>query len=371
MQRVSGTLAGMDPSLLLSRTVLQAPMAGGPSTPELAAAVSGAGGLGFLAGGYRTVDELRSDIRRTRSLTPAPFGVNLFVPTVATADPEALRSYLERLRPEADRLGVGWDVGQAMSTGSRSPSVGGGDGTDSWDGKVDMLLSEGVDLASFTFGPPSPSLVQRFHDSGATVVATVTTVDEAVRAQVSGADALCVQAVEAGGHQGSFIEPDRCRTEPLPALLTAVRQATSVPLIAAGGLPAEAAAVREALDRGASAVSLGTAFLLTPECGAHAAYKAALTSGRFASTRPTRAFSGRWARALENRFVIDHSPVAPTGYPVLNRLTAPLRRAAADRSDWESMALWAGTGFRSAQAVPAAAVTATLLSQLGHRTSAG
>src|SRR5262245_21325141 len=152
----------------LREPVVLAPMAGGPSTPDLAAAVSAAGGLGFLAGGYLPPDALRSQIHAGRARTPAPFGVNLFVPDSSPVDERAIAAYAERLRPEAARLGV--DPG--------TPS--GGD--DHWLDKVGLLLSERVPVVSFVFGLPPGEVIDALHTAGVTVLVTVTTPEEARRA---------------------------------------------------------------------------------------------------------------------------------------------------------------------------------------------
>ncbi|MGH3239165.1 MAG: nitronate monooxygenase, partial [Spirillospora sp.] len=199
--------------------IVQAPMAGGPSTPALAAAVSDAGGLGFLAAGYRTVEAVRAEIAATRELTTRPFGVNVFMPSLDEIDPAAVAAYRDRLVPEAERLGVSLGVPAARD--------------DAYEAKVADLLSDPPAFVSFTFGRPSPGVVRAFQDRGAVVIVTVTTVDEA--RSVSAADALCVQGAEAGGHRGSFANTSDDPV-PLRALLRDVRAATPLPLIAAGGL---------------------------------------------------------------------------------------------------------------------------------------
>jgi len=166
-------------------------MAGGPSTPALTAAVAGAGGYGFLAAGYRSPDDLRGLISTTRSLTGAPFGVNIFCPSVP-ADPGPVRAYARTLLPESDRLGVAlgepaWD-------------------DDGYHSKVEIVASAGVDLVSFTFGCPTADAIDGLHSAGCRVAVTVTSVGEAAVAERAGADLLAVQGTEAGGHQGSFLD---------------------------------------------------------------------------------------------------------------------------------------------------------------------
>jgi NAD(P)H-dependent flavin oxidoreductase YrpB (nitropropane dioxygenase family) len=342
---------------LFEHPIVQAPMAGGASTPALAAAVSNAGGLGFLAAGYKSAAQMRREIDQTRELTHRPFGVNLFVSSGDPVDTAAVAAYRERLVPEADRLGVA--LGEPVG------------GDDDWAAKVADLLADPPAVVSFTFGSPGDDLVAAFRDRGTLVVVTVTSVAEAEAA--SAADVLCVQGPEAGAHQGSFANTARLSgsgasaepgggefAEGLRALLRAVREVTDQPLIAAGGL-GHAGHVAEVLALGAGAAQLGTAFLRSSESGAPGVHKAALADPRFTTTALTRAFSGRPARGLVNRFMTAHSAHAPAAYPHVHNLTSPLRRAAARQGDAGGMALWAGTSFRLASDAPAADILARLI----------
>ncbi|MFI0366312.1 nitronate monooxygenase [Actinomadura sp. 1N219] len=315
--------------------VVQAPMAGGPSTPALAAAVSDAGGLGFLAAGYKSVEAMRADIAATRELTSRPFGMNVFMPSLDEIDPAAVTAYRDRLVPEGQRLGV--------SPGTPSAR------DDAYEAKVADLLADPPGFVSFTFGCPSADVIGAFQARGAVVIVTVTTVEEAREA--SAADALCVQGAEAGGHRGSF---GNTSDDPVPlrTLLRDVRAVTAQPLIAAGGL-ASAADVAEVLALGAAAAQLGTVFVRCPESGASAVHKAALADPRFTSTAMTRAFSGRPARGLVNRFLTEHSAHAPAAYPDVHFVTSPLRKASAAQGDPDGVNLWAGESFRDAEEIPA------------------
>jgi nitronate monooxygenase len=338
--------------------VVGAPMAGGPSTPELVAAVCDAGGLGFLAAGYLTATELAGQIADVWSRTERAFGVNLFVPQgvnsyaagpglLAGADrARAVAAYRDGLQDEARRLGI--ELPEPRP-----------DDTDDWDRKLDLVLSERVPVVSFTFGLPSSGVFGELRRAGIETLVTVSDVDEAEAALAGGADGLCVQGRDAGGHRGT-LDPGK---EPCDAdvvdLVGQVRARTHVPLVAAGGLgtPERAARARGA---GADAVQVGTALLLTPEAGTSLAYRRALSDDRFAESVVTRAFSGRWARALDTEFIRAHGASAPAAYPELHHVTSALRRAASRADDPDRMALWAGTGWRSAQPVPAAVVVAEL-----------
>ncbi|MEU9017404.1 nitronate monooxygenase [Actinomadura sp. NPDC048394] len=336
----------MTASWLPDLPIVQAPMAGGPSTPELAAAVSDAGGLGFLGAGYKTAGAMRADIDRARALTSRPFGVNLFMPSHDDIDPAAVAAYRDALAPEARRLGV--DPGTPAAR------------DDAYDAKIADLLSAPPAVVSFTFGCPDGAVIRAFQERGVTVVVTVTTAEEARLA--SAADALCAQGTEAGGHRGSFTNTFDGALS-LRDLLRDVLAITDRPVIAAGGLgtPDDVAGI---LSLGAVAAQLGTAFLRCPESGASALHKAALADPRFTSTAMTRAFSGRPARGLVNRFLTEHSAGAPAAYPDVHYVTSPLRKAAAAQGDPDIVNLWAGTAFRAAAESPAADLVGHLASRL-------
>jgi nitronate monooxygenase len=314
----------------LERPVLQAPMAGGPSTPELTSAVSSGGGLGFLAAGYKTAVQVENEISRTRELTSAPFGVNLFVPQNSFADPAELRDYAAELAVDARRYGV--EVGNPKFD------------DDDWDNKLDVVQRLAPAVVSFTFDIPDASVVKRMHESGISVLMTVTTVAEAVAAAEAGADALCVQGPEAGGHRGVFRATAPIDEIPLGTLLERVLKAVQLPVVAAGGI-ATGSDAAHVLEIGAVAVQAGTAFLRAPEAGTRQVHRAALSSPEFRTTRVTRAFSGRYARGLYNAFMKDHDESAPAGYPEVHHMTTPIRAAAVKAGDPHGVNLWAGTGY--------------------------
>jgi nitronate monooxygenase len=305
-------------------------MAGGPSTPELAASVSAGGGLGFLAAGYKSAAQVESEISRTRNLTSAPFGVNLFVPQVSFADPARMSDYAVELAGDARRYGV--DVG--------SPTFD----ADDWDNKLDVVQRLAPAVVSFAFGAPEASVIKRMHAAGISVLISVTTAAEAVEAAQAGCDALIVQGPEAGGHRGTFLATAPIDETPLPALLEQVLKAVELPVIAAGGIVTAADTAR-VLAKGAVAVQAGTAFLRAVEAGTRAIHRAALSSPEFTTTQVSRAFTGRYARGLYNAFMKDHDPSAPAGYPEVHHMTAPIRAAAAKAGDPHRVHLWAGTGY--------------------------
>lgn len=323
--------------------VLGAPMAGGPGTPQLAAAVSSAGGLGFLPGGYLSAPQLAANIAAARSSTSGPLGVNLFVPQAGVADPVELDRYRAALGELAGRYGV-------------EPGAARWD-DDGWDAKVELLLDVRPEVVSFTFALPDPAVTARVRAAGIATAMTVTTVEEARAA--TGFDTLVVQGPEAGGHRGTHDPAVEPSTQPLAELLAAVIAAVDVPVVAAGGLT-DPSAVAVAMRAGASAVQVGTALLLADEAGTNPVHRAALCGPWFTRTVVTRSFSGRYARGLENGFTRHFDPLAPLGYPEVHHLTSPVRRAAVAAGDPHGTNLWAGTGFRGARGLPAAAIVSGL-----------
>ena len=311
-------------------------MAGGPSTPALAAAVSAVGGLGFLAAGYKSPEELRAEIARTRELTSTPFGVNLFVLAETPVDHARLTAYAQAIQPEAHRHLVA--VGEPRFD------------DDSLDAKLEVVCRERPPITSFTFGCPAPEVVQRLHERDIAVWVTVTEVEEALLAARAGADALIVQGVEAGGHRGSFEDADGCGEIGLLPLLRLVARASELPLIASGGI-ADGAAVAAVAAAGARAAQIGTAFMRCPEAATSDAHRDALS--RPSTTALTRAFSGRRARGIVNAFMRDHSTHAPPAYPHVLHLTAPLRAAARKAGDADAINLWAGQAHTLAEDRPA------------------
>jgi nitronate monooxygenase len=324
--------------------VVIAPMAGGVSTPALVTAAAQAGAVGFLAAGYKPAASVRAEIDAVAAATSAPFGVNVFVPGSRAADADALAAYIAELANDAQRLDSGlgapiWD-------------------DDDWSAKIDDLMARPVPIVSFTFGCPDAEIVADLHQGGSAVWVTVTNEHEAAVAADAGADRLVVQGSEAGAHRGTFSTDSPADGRGVLDLLAAIRLTTDLPLAAAGGIMS-AQDVRAALAAGAVAVQCGTAFLRSPESGAHPVHKETLADPRFDRTGVTRAFSGRPARGLVNDFMRAH-PRAPAAYPEINNATKPLRAAAAAAGDADRMSLWAGEGYRQATTRPVADVVKML-----------
>ena len=334
----------------LTIPVLAAPMAGGPTTPDLVIAAAHAGGLGFLAGGYKGAATLAEQITAVRS-AGVGYGVNLFAPNPVPVDGAAFREYAHTIADEGRHHEVNLlDI----------PIT---EDDDHWRDKIDLLLADPVPVVSFTFGIPAPSVIAALRAGGTLVAQTVTSADEARQAAEAGVDALAVQASAAGGHSGTLTPAHIPPAVPITELLARVREAVSLPLIAAGGL-ATPDAVAEVMGAGAAAVMVGTVLLRADEAATSAPFRAALADPARGETLVTRAFTGRPARALPNLFTDRYSDIAPAGYPAVHYLTSPMRKAAAAAGDPERINLWAGTGHRHATAEPAGAILTRLASLL-------
>ncbi|HLU58447.1 MAG TPA: nitronate monooxygenase [Pseudonocardia sp.] len=326
----------------LDSPIVLAPMAGGPTTPELVAAVSGAGGFGFVAGGYLDAHGLGAAVAAVRERTARPFGVNLFLPG------ERCDAGVERYR--ARLVAAGFDPGEPVWDDDAYPD------------KLALLLADPVPVVSFTFGCPDPDAVARLHAVGSEVLTTVTNPDEARQAAEAGVDGLVVQGFEAGGHRGVFdndpADPAGGPQYGLLALLRLVAAAVDLPLVAAGGI-VDGAGVAAVLAAGAVAAQLGTAFLACPEAGTKPAHRAALAASDGAPTAMTRAFTGRPARAIRNTFLDVHTAAAPAAYPQVHHTTRPIRA----HGDPATTNLWAGQAYPLARPLPAAELVATLLAE--------
>lgn len=314
----------------LGRPIVQAPMAGGISTPKLAAAVSDAGGLGFLAAGYREPEAVAAEVAELRAMTDRPFGLNIFAAGGEAADPAVVEEY-------AARIGVEGELGEPRHDDDHLAA------------KLALAAELAIPVVSFTFGAPTAAQIEDLHAAGCSVWVTVTTPAEAAVSLTAGADALVLQGFEAGGHRGSF---DDLAPEDL-GLLTLLRLVggiTDVPLIASGGL-FDGAGIAATLVAGATAAQLGTAFMLCPEAATSPAHRLAIESG--AETDVTRAFTGRRARGVVNRFMRTHESAAPSAYPEIHHLTSPLRAAAKAANNPDALHLWAGQSHARSRALPA------------------
>lgn len=329
----------------LAIPIIGAPMAGGPTTPALAAAVTDSGGLGFLAAGYLTAERLAEQFAAARAMTSGPLGVNLFVPQPCVAGVVELEAYRRALEPLARHFGV--------EPGRPRPD------DDAWQAKIEVVADIAPAAVSFTFGCPSGHLLEHLRSRGVLTMVTVTTRGEADQAVAAGAGALVVQGPEAGGHRSVFDPAGRPGDLALRELL-AQTATMPVPVVAAGGI-GDAEAARRALGGGAAAVQVGTALLLCDEAGTNPAHRRALNDPQFRDTVVTACYTGRYARSLANDFSARYDGVAPLGYPQVHQITGPIRSAALSAGDPHAMSLWAGTSWRGVRAGRTADVVAALL----------
>lgn len=342
----------MDLHQLFKFPIIQGPMAGGASTPELVAAVSNAGGLGSLAGSLLSPALLRDQVGIIRSLTEQAFILNFFVQDTPSPSPLQVAEAIELLRPAWESLG--W-------TELPIPAKWCESFRDQFEALIDLRPA----AASFTFGILDPTQIERLHSAGIFVIGTVTTVDEAVAWETAGADAVVASGIEAGGHRGTFLGPQEDATLPGKSLWPQVAKVVKIPVIAAGGIMT-GVDINEAKSHGAQAVQMGSAFILCDESGISPPYRQALTEAADSPTRLTRSFSGRYARGLENRFMRQMQDVESRfpAYPVQNALTTAIRAAAAAKGDTGLMSLWAGTEIRRARPMPVAKLMQTLVAEM-------
>jgi nitronate monooxygenase len=321
--------------------VIQAPMAGGADTPELVAAVGNAGGFGFIGAAYLTPAQIVDGAQLVRKLTARRFGINLFAPLPAPSEQD-LDAAIARLAPYHAELGLPPPTAPQLAA-------------DPFDAQLAAALDSGASAISFTFGLLPMAAVAAIKARGLPLIGTATTVAEAIALRDSGVDAIIAQGSEAGGHRGTFLGDFADAQVGTIALVPQVVDAVNVPVIASGGIM-DGRGIAAALVLGASAVQLGTAFLTCHEAGVAEAYKSALMQAGEDATRITRAFSGRPARGIVNRFMaeVDADGGDIPAFPIQNVLTRALRTAAARQGRAEFLSLWAGQGLRLARRQSAA-----------------
>jgi nitronate monooxygenase len=334
----------------LSIPVVLAPMGGGPSTPQLVAAVCNAGGLGSLAAAYSNAERIQQDIAAVRQFTARPFAVNLFSPQAQLPLNNKGNAVSEFLRPYHERLGL-----QAPQLPQKP--------IEDFDEQLDAVYKAAPPIVSFTFGLLPTKATDRLKAQKIYLMGTATTVEEARQLEEAAVDAVIAQGSEAGAHRGTFAGPAEEALIGTVALVPQVVDAVRVPVLASGGVM-DGRGIVAALALGASAVQMGTAFLACKEAGTSAAYREALLRGREDPTTLTRAFSGRMARGLSNEFIEkwNSSELKHLPYPWQNAFTQPMRRAAANAKQAGLLSLWAGQGLGLLRET----TTEPLMQQLGE-----
>jgi nitronate monooxygenase len=330
--------------------ILLAPMAGA-STPELAAAVSNAGGLGAFAAGILSPDAIHAGIARLRQLTSKPFSVNLFILAPLNPDPRQVARALELLAPIRDELGL--PPGEPLAKYSEDNQA-----------QFEAVLEERPALASFTFGILAEAQVAALQGRGILVMGTATTVAEAKAWDAVGADLICAQGSEAGAHRGTFLGDPESSLVGTMALVPQMADAVRVPVIAARGIM-DGRGIGASLILGAAGAQMGTAFLSCPESGIPAAWQEALMGARDDQTRVSRIYSGRHARGLVNEFMRKLTPFSGElpPYPIQNALTSPIRQAAGKQNRPEYLSLWAGQAVSMSRGLSAPELFAALVQE--------
>lgn len=354
---MTGTRNRLLDLLGIDRPIIQAPMAG-TSSPAMAAAVANAGGLGSLGVASGTAEAAGKAIAAMRERSNRPLNVNVFCHQPAKPDAAREAAWISRLKPEFDRLGA--TPPAALTEIYRSFVVD--------DEMLKILVAQRPKVVSFHFGVPSADRVRALKDAGIVLFASATSLAEARQGVATGVDAVVAQGYEAGGHRGVFDQDapdDRLGTMALTRIL--VRE-IGVPVIAAGGIM-DGAGIAAALQLGAAAAQLGTAFVGTPESLADEGYRAALFSDAAHHTTMTAAISGRPARCLANRFTALSADIAPAeiaAYPIAYDLGKALHAAAKAKAEFGYGAQWAGQGAPLARAMPAADLVGTLAAELNR-----
>lgn len=329
--------------------LIQAPMAG-VQDARLAIAVSNAGGLGSLPAAMLTLELLQKELQALRDGTDKPFNVNFFAHTPPTPDEVREARWRDRLGPYYAEFGI--DPAQIKAGPGRAPFTA---------EIADLVEPFKPPVVSFHFGLPSPELIARVKGWGSLVLGSATTVDEARWLDEHGADGVIAQGWEAGGHRGHFLSDDLTRQPGTMALLPQIVRAVKVPVIAAGGI-ADVRGIRAALALGASAVQLGTAFLLCEEATTSAPHRAALRDPANHHTAVTNLFTGRPARGIVNRYMREVGPLndAAPQFPLATSSIAPLRAKAEAQGSGDFSPLWSGQNFAAVREIGAAALVAEL-----------
>jgi len=332
--------------------VIQGPMGGGPSTPELVAAVSNAGGLGSLGAAYLKPDEITAAILRIKLLTSKPFAVNLFAGGYGTKTEPDPGPMLDVLGEIHEALGLPVPVFPQIPP-------------DPFAAQLEAVVDASPPIFSFTFGIPDSDAMARLKARRIVILGTATTVEEARMLAEAGVDAIVAQGAEAGAHRGTFAGSFEASMIPTFELVRGIRSGVPLPAIASGGIM-DGRDLAHALRLGASAAALGTAFLPCPECGAPEAHKQAILAARKDTTVITRAFSGRPARGLANTFInrLAGREDIILSFPRQNILTRAMRTAAAKLGESGFLSLWAGRGVARARSLPAGELVRRLVDEM-------
>lgn len=338
--------------LNISYPIIQAPMAGGPTTPELVSEISNYGGLGMIGAGYLDPSQVKEQIQAVKALTNSPFGINLFVIEPPDVSEQVIQKSYEELGYFREKL----HVTNSLPPLNKSLDL---------ENYVQIAIEEGVSVCSFTFGIPPRRMISRLQENGVFVIGTATTVKEAIAIQDAGMDAVVVQGSEAGGHRATFLSPEEDAMVGTMALVPQVVDNVRIPVIASGGIM-DGRGCAAAYMLGAEATQLGTVFLTTHESGAKHPHKKAIIEASEEDTVVTKAFSGKSARGIKNAFIgyMENKKDTIVPYPIQNSLTKAIRKEAGDQGNADYMSLWAGQGNRLNKVCSASEVMDEIVSRM-------
>jgi len=332
--------------------IIQAPMAGGATTPELIAAVSNAGGLGSLGAGYMSARDVRHAIKKIRTLTDKPFAVNLFIPGEYHSNDEQMQKACDRLEQACAELHLKVEP-------VKEPYA------QSFEEQINVILEEKVPVFSFTFGLLDPTWISTLKAQHTMLMGTATTLKEARELEKSGIDMIVAQGREAGGHRGTFLGVAEEALLALPDLVSQLVDKLNTPIIASGGIM-DGSGIADSLKLGATGVQMGTAFLTCPESGIHPKYKQTLLELDHDSTTLTRAFSGKLVRGIQNKFItrmdVDKNEILD--YPIQNVLTRSIRNKAKEENNTDYMSMYAGQSARLSRGLPVSELMEKLIDEL-------
>lgn len=328
--------------LQIQYPIIQAPMAGGVTTSTLVAEVSNNGGLGMIGAGYLNAEQTRELIREVKQLTSNHFGINLFVPNEFTLSNTNIETANHLLRPFREHLNIHNEEGLKLPD---YQSI-----NQSFIEQIQVVIEEQVPICSFTFGLPASDVVSELKKHHIVVIGTATTVKEAIEVEKIGMDIVVAQGSEAGGHRGNFLNNFQDSQIGLMSLIPQVVDNVKIPVIAAGGIM-DKRGLKASLCLGAKAVQMGTAFLTCQESGAHKLHKDAIQKASEDQIVLTRAFSGKWARGINNTFISEMQTheCDILDYPIQNTLTQAIRKSSAAQNKEEFMSLWSGQSPRLAK----------------------
>lgn len=336
----------------INHPIIQAPMAGGPTTPELVAAISNAGGLGSLGAGYLSAEQIRNDIKRIKELTDKPFAVNLFIPEPHQATTTQIEHACQRIQHACHELNLGINP--------PTPPY-----AQSFDEQLAAVMSAQAPIFSFTFGLLPTDALKKLKQAKTLILGTATTATEATALADNGVDMIVAQGAEAGGHRGTFLGSPLEAITPIATLVSQIKQQCNLPVIAAGGIM-DGQAIAQLLQCGANAAQLGTAFLSCPEAGTDPAYKQLLLAQTGDNTTLTRAFSGKYARGISNTFTarMQEYDQDIVDYPIQNALTGIMRKTAKQQGNTEFMSLWAGQAVAQSRSISATVLMQQLIEEM-------